>query len=195
MKTRMPSPIGHALAGLAIGIAAEPLPNTTAPPSTPHLLPIAAAAIAVLPDADLLIRGFHRGATHGLGTSALVMIVAMVVTRQVTGHIWWRMVLVLGAAHGSHVFTDWIGVDPSRPSGIEALWPFSSRFYVSGVNWFPATERRIFTVPGALAINVRALAVEVATLVPVVGVVWWVTRRRRSPGRTSGQGVRRRPFA
>ncbi len=190
----MPSPIGHALAGLAIGIAAEPLPNTSSPKPTSHLLPVVAAVVAAIPDADLLIPGFHRAATHGLGTSALVMIVAMVVTRQVTGRIWWRMVLVLGAAHASHVLMDWLAVDPSYPSGIEALWPFSSRFYVSGVNWFPATERRIFTVPDALAINVRALIVELVTLLPVVGLIWWATRRRRSPGRISGQGIPRRPF-
>jgi membrane-bound metal-dependent hydrolase YbcI (DUF457 family) len=191
----MPSPIGHVLAGLTIGIAAEPRSAPAPRTSKPRLLPLASALVAALPDADLLVPGFHRAATHSLGMTALVIIVTMVVTRQVTGTVWWRLALVLGAAHASHVGMDWLGVDPSRPSGIEALWPFSSRFYVSGADWFPATERRIFTVPNAWAINVRAFVVEVVTLVPVLGVTWWTTRTRRIPVPTSGQDVRQRPFA
>jgi membrane-bound metal-dependent hydrolase YbcI (DUF457 family) len=194
MAVRMPSPIGHALAGLAIGIAAEPLPSTSRLRTMAHLLPVAGALMAASPDLDLLVPGFHRTATHSLAMTALVMIIAMVVTGQVNGRIWWRFVLVVGAAHASHVLLDWLGDDPSMPSGLEALWPFSTRFYLSGVNWFPSTERRLFTAPGAFAINARALAVELSTLGPVVCAAWWARRRRRSPGRLSGQGVPQRPF-
>lgn len=194
MANRMPSTIGHSLAGLAIGLAAQPHAKAIAPASHPLILPLAGAAMAAAPDLDLLLPHFHRAATHSIGATFLVMIVAAGVTGKVTGRIWWRLVLVLGLAQWSHLFMDWLGVDPSIPSGIEALWPFSTDFYVSGVNWFPPTERRIFSVPDALAINVRAVLVEVTTMVPIVALAWWITRRRRSRGRSSGQGVPQRPF-
>lgn len=181
----MPSPIGHALAGLAIGLLA--MPDRTQAPDKPqvpsYLFPAVGVLVAALPDADLLVSHFHRAATHSLGATALLMILTTVVTGQVTGRVGWRLVLLVGTSHGSHVLMDWLGADPTTPAGIQALWPFDSRFHVSGLNWFPQTERGLEN-PGAFDKNLRALLFELSTMGPLVAFSWWValrtTRRRRS---------------
>jgi hypothetical protein len=180
----MPSPVGHALAGFAIGLVA----NAPGQPATlglarPSLtVPLALATLAALPDADLLVPHFHRMATHSLGATALVIIFAAVVTGQVTSPIPWRFVLGLGAAHASHVLLDWLGADRFDPAGIQALWPLSRHFYISGWDVFPTTERRLLGNPQALIINARALFAEVVIVGPVVVASWLATRTRRSRG-------------
>ena len=103
----MPSPIGHGLAGLAIGLASEPA--TVAQTSGWRLSKYAmlGAVFAALPDADLLYGPIHRGVSHSIGATAFLMIIAAVVTGWVTGRVHWRWVLLIGAAHGSHIL--WIG--------------------------------------------------------------------------------------
>src|SRR5262245_59308723 len=85
MRPPMPSPIGHALAGVAVSIAAGPWAgrkrflDILARPLT-----LLAIVLATLPDIDLLVRGFHRTATHSLSATVIVTIVAIVVTGLVT---------------------------------------------------------------------------------------------------------------
>jgi membrane-bound metal-dependent hydrolase YbcI (DUF457 family) len=106
----------------------------------------------------------------------------------------WRWVLLIGAAHGSHILMDWLGVDPYPPAGLQALWPFSDRFYISGWDIFPPTERRIY-LPGALAINLRAFFVEVGIVGPIAALTVIATRTRRNRVPTSVPGSLRRPSA
>jgi membrane-bound metal-dependent hydrolase YbcI (DUF457 family) len=178
----MPSPVGHLLAGAAIGLAGTPPRLRTATLRGPRwqwvLVP---ALLAALPDADLLIDGFHRRGTHSIAAVALVLIVAIVVTRKVTRLRW---ALVVAAAYGSHLGLDLLGADPNPPSGIQLLWPFSDRWFISGIDWFPGTERRLGH-PDLIATNLRALFYEVLTLGPALGATWLATRRRRSRVPTS----------
>jgi membrane-bound metal-dependent hydrolase YbcI (DUF457 family) len=192
----MPSPIGHALAGLAIGLTAEP--STKAEPASSRrrvsTFAILGGVVAALPDADLVYSPIHRGVSHSIGLTILLMIIAAAVTGWVTGRVRWRWVLVVGAAHGSHILMDWLGTDRYPPQGLEALWPFSHRFYISGWNIFPPTERRLF-VPGAIATDLRAVLAEIAIMGPVVALAWLAKRRRRNPGPTSGRDRPLQPFA
>src|SRR5687767_590674 len=106
----MPSPIGHALAGLAVRWAAGP----STPPGTPRRIApitIACLAVAVLPDLDLVHYSLHRTVTHSVGATLVIMIIVAGVTGWVTGSIGWRVALVVGAAHASHILLDWLGVD------------------------------------------------------------------------------------
>ena len=132
----MPSPIGHGLAGLAIGLAAEPA--TVAQTSGWRLSKYAVlgAVFAALPDADLLFAPIHRGVSHSIGATAFLMIIAAVVTGWVTGRVQWRWVLLIGAAHGSHILMDWMGTDRYPPPGLEALWPFSRAVLHFGMGYF-----------------------------------------------------------
>ena len=206
----MPSPIGHLLAGAAVGISLEPdrAPDRT---TARRLSRFAAwsALIALAPDLDLVIPGAHRMATHGLGTTLLLMIVTMVVTGRVTGRVNGRWVLMVGAAHASHILLDWLGRDTRPPFGLEALWPFSDAFYISGWDVFPPTERRVLTYPWytVVAVNARAALFELAVVGPFAGLAWWMRRKRggpakpdttrngRSRGRTSVRDGRRPPSA
>jgi inner membrane protein len=213
MIAPMPSPIGHALAGVAIAIAGDRRAagfgfwRFLARPLT-----LWSVAIASLPDADLLIPGFHRRATHSIGATILVTIVAAVVTAwvtrsrqsavasrqsavgsrqsRVTSH---RLVashqsivsgpsailaavLVCAAAHASHVVMDWLGADWFAPPGIQALWPFSSDWYISGWDLFARVERRDPFSPRTMISNLWAVAREIALVAPIVVAAWWVRK-------------------
>jgi membrane-bound metal-dependent hydrolase YbcI (DUF457 family) len=192
----MPSPLGHGLAGLAVGLALEPAEPESARSTTKKLskFAILGAVLAALPDADLFIAQMHRGVSHSVGATALLMIIVAGVTRWVTGRVQWRWVVLAGAAHASHILMDWMGADPYPPPGIEALWPFSHRFYISGWDIFPPTERRVH-LAGSFWINVRAFVVEVGVMAPIAVFVFLVTRTRRSRVLTSARDSLQRPSA
>ena len=180
----MPSPIGHALAGLTVGLLADQSPLRPGTSSgtlrlvgaaTP--LALACAAVAALPDADLLIPGWHRTATHSVTATALVFILTIVVTGKVTGKPQWRWAAALAAAHATHLLLDWLAIDPRPPSGIQLFWPFSHEFFISRLDIFPGTERRIFR-PGALALNARSAMRELLIMLPIAAAALWVRLRR-----------------
>jgi inner membrane protein len=192
----MPSPIGHGLAGLAIGLAIEPVLPESATTTTRHLSKFAlmGALVAAMPDADLLYSEVHRGVSHSIGATVLLMIIASVVTGWVTGRVQWRWVILVGAAHASHILMDWLGTDRYPPIGLEALWPFSREFYISGWDVFPPTERRVY-LPGAVWTNVRALVAEVGIMGPIAVFTFMARRTRKSRVRTSAQDSLQRPSA
>jgi inner membrane protein len=193
----MPSPIGHALGGVAAAWSAERLPRLKGPTGTPprthigtsptHIstsLTLVCAALAVLPDVDLLYPPIHRTVTHSIGAVLLVTIIAAGVTGWVTGRIDWRTAFICGLAYASHIFLDWLGVDPSPPFGIQALWPFSHQWLIAPWQIFPGTERREFLSAAAILTNLKAMAVETVILGPVVALLWW--RRRTTAGGAGG---------
>jgi membrane-bound metal-dependent hydrolase YbcI (DUF457 family) len=188
----MPSPIGHALAGLAVRWAAGP---STRSSTSRRIAPITIAclAVAVLPDLDLVHYSLHRTVTHSVGATLLIMIIVAGVTGWVTGSIGWRVALVVGAAHASHILLDWLGVDTLAPIGIQAFWPFSDRWFFSGWDVFLPVERRNIFSLAALGVNARAALREAAILGAIAAAAWAATRTRRTRGRFSAPDVRRRP--
>ena len=183
----MPSPVGHGLVGLAIGLAGDrPAANATFRRAITRPMTLVCVALATLPDADLLIPGFHRHATHGIGTTITVTIVAIAVTgwvnRKSKKSITWRIVFLCAAAHGSHILTDWLGADASAPAGLQALWPWSDRFFISGWDLFPQIERRHIFSTASILINLNAFIWELILTVPCVLVAWW--SRRAGSART-----------
>ena len=180
----MPSPIGHMLGGVATALAAD-ITNPPARPATRRQffteLTIC-AALAAAPDLDLLVdvwhRHIHRTATHSLTAVALTFIIAVVVTGQVTR---WRAATVYALAYASHLLLDWLATDWSPPRGIELLWPFSNRWFISGADIFRQTSlRHAFTVRVMLS-NARTVAQEIAIMLPIV-VVFWLIRMKAAPG-------------
>lgn len=202
MGARMPSPIGHVLAGLSVGWFAEPAPAGAPEPSTPTtrirgaVTPFVlwCAFVAAIPDADLLIPHFHRSGTHSVTATALVLIITAGVTGKVTRRPAWLLVWALGIAHASHLLLDWLGTDRFPPPGLQLLWPFSDQFHYSGVDLFPPVERRIMR-PEALGVNLTAALTEIVIMGPVAAAAWIVRRTRRSRARTSARDVRRQPSA
>jgi len=148
----MPSPIGHTLAGLAIGWSAD---RRDSRPRGRFSLVVWCVLVSVLPDADLVYPPMHRTITHSVGATILLMIIAAAVTGQVTSRSAWRLAAILGLAHGSHIVLDWLGIDHFPPAGLQALWPFSSRFFISGWDLFAPTERRHLLSAATILVNLR----------------------------------------
>jgi inner membrane protein len=148
----MPSPVGHALGGLAAGWLLQPrLPQVRPLASAENLLFL---TVAIAPDLDLLV-GVHRGATHSLGATGAVGIGVWALRR---GPGRGRFAAATSAAYGSHVLLDWLGVDTSPPFGVPALWPFDAAYLQAPWQPFLAVSRRLhepglFWEPNALAIG------------------------------------------
>jgi inner membrane protein len=85
-----------------------------------------------------------------------------------------RVALLCGAAYGSHILFDWLGTDRLAPFGIQALWPFSDQWYLSGWDIFPATERRRFFSAATILFNLKGVAQELLVLGPVLAVLWLI---------------------
>jgi membrane-bound metal-dependent hydrolase YbcI (DUF457 family) len=170
----MPSPIGHVLAGVAIAGSA-PAAVVRRPMTRLVLL---CAALAALPDIDLLYQPLHRTATHSVTAVALVIIVAAAVTGWVTRRNGWPLGLVCGAAWASHLLLDWLGTDVNTPRGIQLLWPFDDRWFISNVDLFLPTERRDPWSAATILKNARAAAQELALMGSVALAVWFARRSR-----------------
>ena len=183
----MPSPFGHALAGLATAWAGGRL----------HLrvwgLAVSCAILAAAPDLDLLLPGAHRTFTHSIVAAVIVTIIAIVVTGKVTGKVDVRTGLLCGAAYGSHLLMDLLGADPNPPSGIQLLWP-ARVWVISPWTMFPGTERRHMLTVESFETNVKAVLVECAVMIPIAAAAW-LTRRYRNRARSSGPGSPRPPSA
>ena len=204
----MPTPIGHALAGVAVAWSAEIVSDKLANPRTGSTvstvstvstgapfrhwssatLTAVCAVLAVLPDADLLYPPIHRTVTHSVGAIILVTIIAAAVTGWVTRRVHWRVALICGAAYGSHVLLDWLGYDRNPPLGIQALWPFSHQWFISGWDLFRQTERRQVLSWAAVRTNVEAIAQEVAILGPLAIGLWWARSRVGRSGKSGKSG-------
>lgn len=193
----MPSPIGHALGGLAAGCVVAPRVGWA------YLVLFAIAG--TLPDLDFLLPIRHRGPSHSIAAAALVFVAAFVALRvREAGRTSLQLAAAVGAACLSHTLLDWLGEDTSSPRGLMALWPFSNAFYVSGLDVFNAVDRR-YWMPGFWRGNAIAAAREIAILGPVTWLTWTsrrgttdegsVRRIGRSPGRSFDPDGRRRPSA
>jgi len=187
---RMPSPIGHALGGVA---AVWTVDLADPGPDASGRLLLLYMALAAAPDLDLLVPGSHRMATHSLFAMLLVFMIAAGVTGQVTprrasrfgGQARWRDATLCAAAYGSHLLLDWLGADNVPPRGIQLLWPVSGRWFISDLDIFRQTARQHFLTPAVMQQNAVAVAQELAIMAPIVALLWWARRRRG--GRCSRQ--------
>ena len=169
----MPSPIGHALAGLAVAWGSDLLPPRAGgrPEGVHH--DHLCVMLAVLPDADLLLPIAHRTVTHSFAAVAAVALL-MIVAGSVTGKVTARFAVACVAAYASHLLLDWLQADPTPPLGIQALWPASSRWFISGWDILRPTERRHMFEPATMQRNVLAVVQEIVVLGPVAAAAWLV---------------------
>jgi inner membrane protein len=166
----MPTPIGHALAGVAVaGLFRRRA--VSMPPS--HLGALVFCAVA--PDLDLVLRfvdgiNHHRGATHSIAAAGLAGITAIALGPLGPGRL--PGGLAVAAAWFSHVVLDFLGVDTSPPSGEMALWPFSESFFVSPVAVFYDVRRAFST--SAIQHNIIAGVAELLVMVPIAMLAWGI---------------------
>ena len=171
----MPTPIGHALAGIAVSGVARRFETLT--PRQAGVLVFCAAA----PDLDLLLRlvdgvNHHRGPSHSFAAAILVGLAISAL-----GRVWKGSSpsgRAAAAAWASHVVLDYLGVDTSPPVGEMALWPFSDAFFASPVSLFYDVPRSFS--PEAIRHNLLAVLIEVLVLVPVALLCWGRRKPRAS---------------
>ena len=179
----MPSPVGHALAGVAAGYlvgGGEAGGHTagrsgwsTARQLLSDRTVIVFGLLGVLPDIDFLF-GVHSTYTHSAGAIAVVGLLGGLAAKQagVRAH------LAVAAAYGSHVALDWLGSDSVAPIGVMALWPLSPEFFLSDRYWFTSVCREYWLVE-CWWHNAWGLTHELLVLGPVaLGAI--VVRRRLS---------------
>ena len=180
----MPTPLGHALGGMAAGWVLSGLRAA----DTRTLIRHGAlfAVLGMLPDADLLVTA-HRGPSHSVGAAAVAGLAVWAATRQA------RFALACACAYATHAVLDWASADSSVPRGVMAWWPFSREYYQSPVEVFASVWRRKET-PDFWAHNIKAVLRELAILIPIALVAWWRVSTYRTPGRSSGPDARPQPF-
>jgi membrane-bound metal-dependent hydrolase YbcI (DUF457 family) len=163
----MPSPVGHALGGIACGwLAAAP-----AREATRLRIQIGTfAALGMAPDLDLVF-GHHRAESHSLGLAMIAALSAAAV-RWPVAHERWRIGLAVLCAWMSHPLLDSLALDPSSPVGIMAFWPFTRRYFVTGLSIFLPVGRDI-GAPTFLHDTVVAVLREAVIMIPVAGLVYW----------------------
>ena len=188
----MPTPLGHALGGMAAGwlVCRSMLPGwhatifrpwSRADPhdpavrmhpsinlSTVALSGVLYAVVGIAPDLDLLV-GAHSTYTHSVGAVGLAFLTAFAVSRRP------RVAAAVAAAWASHLLLDWLGSDTSPPIGIMALWPFSREHYQSSFYVFEAVSRRYWLPEQFVWGNLKAALKEVLILGSVAGVSYWMT--------------------
>ena len=168
----MPSPVGHALAAIAVGTVARERGAIARPWLVAGIL----AAIGIAPDLDLLWNR-HSRETHSLGAAIVVASIAAWRRWPVAGTRA-RVFVVVVLAWLTHPLLDALGSDSSVPIGVMAFWPLSTQHVTFGVEWFPSIYRAWWR-PGFWQQNAYAVAVETALLGPALLLALW--RRRRSP--------------
>ena len=168
----MPSPVGHALGGIAAAFVVDSLARR--PVMTLPLL-AASAVIAVTPDLDILT-GSHRTYSHSIGAVAMIGVIAWMILRARGSN--GAVASALAAAYASHLPLDWLSKDTSHPSGLMALWPFTVRYYTSGWNVFGEISRRYWLPDEFILGNLRAAAWEFAIVGPFALLAWiaWSAR-------------------
>jgi hypothetical protein len=184
----MPSPLGHLVAGAAIGWVAEALPplreharsarggNGAVRTVTP--LVSACAVLALAPDLDILL-GSHRTYTHSVAAVGLAALIGGAIARTrrapalATG-------LACGLAVGSHIVFDWLGRDTSTPAGLLALWPIATSYAYSGIDLFAEISRRYWKPDEFIVKNAISMARELLILGPPAALAWWARQRQIS---------------
>jgi membrane-bound metal-dependent hydrolase YbcI (DUF457 family) len=206
----MPSPIGHALTGLAVAWAADLVPGNRGWRAVRasaswyqragNGLSATCALLAMAPDLDLLFTR-HRAYTHSVGAVIVVGLIAAFAplalppsrralrwtSRRAKAVHAARISLMCAAAYASHPLLDWLGVDLYPPAGLQVLWPFDSGWYISGVDLFRQTRREQLLTWDVTSLNFLAIAQEAAMLVPIVVAIWLVrvkTLARLAPEKT-----------
>jgi inner membrane protein len=167
----MPSPVGHAIAGLTVHVLTS---GSRAERIDWRRAAIVAGA-ALAPDLDLAFRfvdgrNHHGNETHSLGAALLAAILALGLAA------FWRvrrpqvMALSIGLAWSTHVLLDYLNVDTHPPIGILALWPLSLAYFKFPFPIFLDVGRTLDL--GTIRHNALAATWESVVLLPVLVWAW-----------------------
>ena len=183
MGPRMPSPIGHALAGIAVAWAADLVPADRAWRTAPAMaswylragggLTLLCAGLGAAPDLDLAFRcAPDRHAQHRRGARRRPAVPRR--SPPDPGGRSLRIALMCAGAYGSHLLWTGSAWTAIRRAASSCCGRSISEWYISELDIFRQTARlRIFT-RGPMLTNVRAILQEIAILVPILAALWLV---------------------
>jgi membrane-bound metal-dependent hydrolase YbcI (DUF457 family) len=169
----MPTPLGHALAGIAVGTALTGgKPLTTARRDL-----LVFSLVGQAPDLDFIpglilgqVDAIHHGVSHSVGAALLAGVLFYLWGQKRGAALRW-------AAMGffvtlSHVLLDALNLDTSYPHGVPLFWPFSAKYHLI-YPWFLDVWRDPPWLD-ALWHNLMAMGIEFIWLGPVaLGCIMW----------------------
>jgi len=182
----MATPLGHALAGMAVGV----LITGRRPLISPGRDLLLFAALAQAPDLDfipgLLIGqpgAFHHGLSHSLGASLAVGLLAAWWGRRRSDAFRWG--LAGGVICFVQVLIDALTADKVAPRGVPLWWPLSSDHVLFHPLFMDVLRGRLTW--DLIRHNLTALVLEAALLGPpallvVLGRRWLIRRSQAGPG-------------
>src|SRR5438552_14768209 len=107
---RMPTPVGHAIAGLTVGWCSQAISNKKSTLKADGLisgLVVACVAAAVAPDIDILF-GSHRTFTHSIGAAAIVGVATWLLRKRGTAPHPFFWAVAVTVAYATHILLDWL---------------------------------------------------------------------------------------
>lgn len=164
----MPTPLGHAIAGVAIAWSTEAIRPASRDARGHRSLTMMCAGLAIAPDMDLVYPPIHRMMSHSISAVLLVGVIAWFLTRRTKPEAARIVGVVCGLAYASHLALDWLGGDTKLPAGIQLLWPFSRDWFISSQSLFRATTLGGFFKPSTILSNTLAVVQELLILGPVL---------------------------
>ena len=173
----MPSPVGHALAGLGVHILSCRKREDVVDAERMTLT----VGAALAPDVDLLFRfvdgtNHHNHETHSLGFALLAALASALVLALLRRPRPIPRSAAVGVAWASHVLLDYLNRDTHPPIGIMALWPASDRYFKFPWALFLDIGRTLEWQ--TLFHNLLAAAWEAIVLTPLLWLAWKWRRRR-----------------
>jgi len=180
----MATPIGHALAGVAV--------TAVLSRHTAGRLLLASVLMANVADLDFIpgiLLGrpalYHHGLTHSLGAATLASVAGALVLARL-GVAPREGFAVCFLAYASHLVLDFFAPDARPPSGIPIFWPLTETYFAAPVTLLPGVHHAARTdasviewVFGILvARNVGVIGIEVGLFAPLA---WLAIRRAPQP--------------
>lgn len=173
----VPTPLGHALAGLTIAWTSEAARRVSISPRTRTALIVAGAGFAIAPDLDLVYPPIHRMMSHSITALILATACAAIVAHRTNQDRPWLLTAVCGLAYASHLALDFVGGDTKEPAGMLLLWPFSDSWFSSSSPVFMPAVLRGFLKPRVLLWNTLSVLRELAILSPFAVGAWFLKIR------------------
>ncbi len=183
----MPSPVGHSVIGLSIGLLyAWPRGSVAGrwmETIKRHRFPLfLAVVLANLPDIDYVpgiltgdLNAYHQQITHTLGWILLVAGGTWMVWKYVQPTVGLKEAAFILACLAGHLVADWLTDDGSYPFGIMMWWPFSSDHTIAPRHIFPSPQKadwgEVFDWH-----NARVMGIEFLITAPLILIVLIVKR-------------------
>jgi inner membrane protein len=173
----MAAPLGHALAGLAVGTAASGGRTILGPWQDLVFFTV----VALAPDLDFipsLITGdnWHQGPSHSLLAAGMMALLCGLWGRG-RGH-GWLLAWCGGLVYLSHLGVDYLALDTLPPHGLPLWWPFSPEHMTAKHAIFLDVKRHSLTW-AVIAHDIKAMAWELVLLGPLAGLAVWFRAWRR----------------